>query len=108
MSTNAARLLIGWFTVLVFFAPAGIFVRGTALGQFARRPLGPFVQTAARRGVVTARLPLGARLGEAVPDGLVLGLGLGVGLGEAAVALAVLPTSATTASAAIVTIARPT
>jgi hypothetical protein len=95
--------------VRVFFAPAGIFARGTGFGQFTSRPFGAIVQAAGcgelPRGLTSARgdalgEPLGEALGEpvALPDGL--------GPGGAAVAAALLPIRAATAIALTVVNAR--
>jgi hypothetical protein len=93
----------------VFFAPAGIFARGTALGQFTSRPFGAVVHAAG-----CGELPLGSTFAPRDARGEPLGAALGalvalpdgVGPGGAAVA-AVLPAiRAATAIALIVVIVR--
>jgi hypothetical protein len=95
--------------VWVFFAPAGIFARGTGFGQLTRWPFGAVVHAAGRgelpleatlaRGDALGE-PLGAALGETVP------LVDGLGPGGAAVAAALLPTRAATAIVLITVNAR--
>jgi hypothetical protein len=95
--------------VWVFFAPAGIFARGTGLGQLTRCPFGAVVHAAGCGELpVEATLARGDALGE--PPGAALGeadpLADGLGPGGAAVAAALLPTSAATAIALVTVNAR--
>jgi len=108
VSTSAARLLTGWLSVEVFFAPAGSLLRGTGRGQLMRWPLAVVVQAVpwllpgllAFMAVPEAGLALPPLTGALGP-GLGLVDGLGVVLAVAAGATA--STSAAAAAAAAVT-----